>query len=140
MDDLTVHPDSAVPSAFDRGHLYSPTLGQTRYALNAGYAYDYRPGNDFEPMPDSPRGDGKAWAWWRTNVAKVPAADFLGLHAGDEVTLHCLHGHHDTATVIAAYRHGALVRFPLPVSHSNPDGTLTAEMYVHTRNNDGHWY
>lgn len=140
MNDPATYPDSAVPAAFDRGHLYSPTIDQTRYALDAGYAYDYRPGNDFEPMPDSPRGDPKAWAWWRTNIAMVPAADFLGLRTGDDIILHCLHGHHDPATVIATYRHSALVRYPLPVSHSNPDGTRTAEMHVRCRNDDGHWY
>lgn len=136
--DLTAHPDSAVPSAFDRGHLYSPTLTQTRWALDG--RYDYRPGNDFEPMPDSPRGDGKAWAWWRTNIALVPAVDFLGLYAGDEITLHCLNGYRDPATVTATFRYGALVRFPLPVSHSNPDGTRTAERYVRCRNDHGDWY
>ncbi|HEY6114646.1 MAG TPA: hypothetical protein VI172_01695 [Candidatus Dormibacteraeota bacterium] len=145
-DNLTAYPDSAVPATFDRGHLYSPTLEQARWALDPGYAYDYRPGNDFEPLPDAPRGIRKEatgesqWGWWRRNIAHVPTADFLGLRAGDAITLYCMHGHHDPATVLATYRHGALVRYALPVSHSNSDGSGTADMYVRVRNPDGHWY
>lgn len=145
-DDLTAYPDSAVPAAFDRGHLYSPTLEQARWALDPGTVYDYRPGNDFEPLPDAPRGTDKeatgesSWGWWRRNIAHIPTADFLGLHVGDGITLYCAHGHHDPAVVLTTYRHGALVRYALPVSHANPDGTRTAEMYVRTRNPSGHWY
>lgn len=134
--DLATLPDSAVPAAFDRGHLYSPTLTQTRYALDPGYVYDYRPGNDFEPMPDSPRGDGRAWAWWRRNIAMIPTVDFLGLHAGDNITMHDLHGNHTPATVLATYRHHAVIRYPMPEGASEP----YAETWVNTRNSDGHWY
>jgi hypothetical protein len=146
MHDPTAYPDSAVPAAFDRGHLYSPTIEQARWALDPGAVYDYRPGNDFEPLPDAPRGTHKEatgqsqWGWWRENIAHVPTADFLGLSVGDEITLYCMHGHHDPATVVATYRHGALVRYGLPISHSNPDGTLRAERYVRVRNPSGHWY
>jgi len=133
---LTAYPDSAVPAAFDRGHLYSPNLDQTRYALDPGIAYDYRPGNDFEPMPDSPRGDGKAWVWWRRNTAMIPAADFLGLRIGDEITIHHVSGPPSPATVLATYRHHAVIRYPMPEGASEP----YAETWVNTRNSDGHWY
>jgi hypothetical protein len=130
------YPDSAVPAAFDRGHLYSPTLDQTRWALKPGYAYDYKPGRDFEPMPDSPRGDGKAWAWWNRNIAMIPAADFLGLRAGDEISLHSLQGNHTPVTVTATYRHHAVVRHPRPEGSTEP----YTQTWVNRRNADGHWY
>lgn len=134
--DLTAYPDSAVPAAFDRGHLYSPTLTHLAWALDPGYGYDYRPGNDFEPMPDGPRGDGKAWAWWRRNTAMTPVADFLGLRTGDEISLHSLQGNHETAVVTATYRHHAVVRYP------NREGAREpfAQTWVNRRNVDGHWY
>ncbi len=37
---MTAYPDSAVPVAFDRGHLYSPTLEQARWALGPGTVYE----------------------------------------------------------------------------------------------------
>ncbi|WP_158715888.1 hypothetical protein [Streptomyces sp. NRRL B-24720] len=55
------YPISSVPAAFDRGHLYSPTLALTAYAVDDRYVYDYRPGDLFEPMPASPTAP-KAWA------------------------------------------------------------------------------
>jgi hypothetical protein len=131
----TALPESSVPAAFDRGHLYSPTADVTRYTLDDRYSYDYRPGNDFEPMPDAPRGDGKAFAWWWRNVASIDAPDFLGLRAGDEITIQ-----HVTSTgpgvVTATRRSGAVVRYPLP---RGGDRTH-AEMYVRRRNTAGHWY
>jgi hypothetical protein len=134
--DLTTYPDSAVPAAFDRGHLYSPTITHLAWALDPRYGYDYRPGNDFEPMPDGPRGDGKAWAWWRRNVAMQPVADFLGLRTGDKVSLHSLQGNHETAVVTATYRHHAVVRYPMPAGAREP----FAQTWVNRRNADGHWY
>lgn len=131
--DLAVLPASSVPAAFDRGHLYSPTLGLTRYALDERYAYDYRPGDLFEPMPEAPRGDGKAFAWWWLNVAKVETPDFLGLRAGDDITIQHV-GSVGDGTVLATYRHGALVRYP----HPKPDEH--GEMFVKRRNDSGHWY
>jgi hypothetical protein len=134
--DLTVLPDSAVPAAFDRGHLYTPTTTHLKWALDPGIIYDYRPGNDFEPMPDSPRGDGKAWAWWNRNVAMVPVADFLGLRVGDEISLHHVAAKPSQATVVATYRHHAVVRYP------NPEGAREpyAQTWVNRRNAEGHWY
>lgn len=135
--DLDSFPDSSLPAAFDRGHLYSPTLDQTRYALDDRYIYDYRLGNDFEPMPEAPRGDPKAFAWWWRNIATTSASDFLGLRVGDQISIQ-----HVTSTgpgeVIATQRDAAVVRYPLPQSD------LTArthdEMRVSRRNDGGHWY
>ena len=132
--DLTALPDSAVPAAFDRGHLYSPDVSQTRYALDDRYIYDYRPGNDFEPMPEAPRG-GKAFAWWWNNAARIDVPDYLGLRVGDEITIQ-----HVTSTgpgtVIETHRFGAVVRYPMP---EGADRTHD-EMYVCRRNASGHWY
>ena len=134
--DLTAYPDSAVPAAFDRGHLYSPTTTHLAWALDPRYTYEYRPGNDFEPLPEAPRGNGKAWAWWRRNHAMVPTTDFLGLCAGDEISLHSLQGNHTPAVVVATYRHHAVVRYP------NPEGAREpfTQTWVNRRNADGHWY
>lgn len=134
--DLTALPDSAVPAAFDRGHLYSPDTGLTKYALDDRYIYDYRPGNDFEPLPEAPRGNPKAWAWWRKNHALVPTADFLGLRVGDEFSLHSLQGNHTPATVTATYRHHAVYRYPRPEGSEEP----YAYGWVNRRNAEGHWY
>lgn len=136
-EDLTVWPESSVPAAFDRGHLYSPTIDQTRYALDERYTYDYRPGDLFEPMPESPRGNPKAWIWWWRNVAKQVVPDFLGLRVGDQITVQ-----HVTSVgpgeVIETHRCGAVVRYPLPVS--NLTRRTHDEMYVRRRNDAGHWY
>lgn len=132
MDTL---PKSSVPAAFDRGHLYSPTLDLTKYALDDRYIYDYRPGDIFEPMPSVPRYDPPAFAWWWSSIASQPAPDFLGLHAGDEVTVQ-----HPTGAgpgvVVATLRCGAVVRYPMPEGASRPH----AQIRVSRRNCDGHWY
>lgn len=133
MAELTELPQSSVPAAFDRGHLYSPNMSQARYALDDRYVYDYQPGTLFEPMPESPSGDPKAWAWWWKNVATEATPDFLGLRVGDEITIQ------DVTTVVpgtvlATCRSGARVRYPYP------DPTKTGVMYVRRRNADGHWY
>lgn len=129
------YPASCVPAAFDRGHLYSPTLDLTRYALDDRYIYDYRPGDLYEPMPAAPRGDGKSFAWWSVNVAGVAVPDFLGLRSGDEITIQ-----HVTSVgpgeVTETKRNGAVVRYPMPEGASRP----YAEMYVRRRNDAGHWY
>lgn len=130
-------PVSSVPAAFDRGHLYSPDRSQTQYALDERYIYDYRPGDLFEPMPEAPRGNPKAWIWWWKNVAKVETPDFLGLRVGDEITVQ-----HVTSVgpgqVIGTYRFGAVIRYPLPVS--NLTDRKHDEMIVSRRNTSGHWY
>jgi hypothetical protein len=134
MIDLTTLPVSSVPAAFDRGHLYSPTLDLTRYALDDRYVYDYRPGDLYEPMPAAPR-EPRAFAWWWKNVAQQIVADFLGLMPGDAITVQ-----HVTyvlsAMVVETYRWGALVRYPMPKGAREP----YAEMYVRRRNTAGHWY
>ena len=135
MTDTLTLPVSAVPAALDRGHLYSPTLELTRYALD-GHGYDYRPGDLFEPMPDAPRGDGKAFAWWWRHTACVETPDFLGLRVGDTISMHSLQGDHFPAPVTATYRHHASVRYPAPEGSDEP----YVRTYVKTRNADGHWY
>lgn len=137
MTDVQEYPVSSVPAAFDRGHLYSPHQGLTQYALDERYIYDYRPGDLFEPMSEAPRGNPKAWVWWWRNVARAETPDFLGLRVGDEITVQ-----HVTSVgpgrVIGTYRHGAVIRFPLPVS--NLTDRTHDEMIVSRRNTDGHWY
>ena len=133
---ITALPKSSVPAAFDRGHLYSPTLDQTRYALDERYVYDYRPGDLYEPMPKHPT-DPKAYAWWLRNVARHDVPDFLGLRTGDRITLQ-----HVTSVgpgeVVSTHRSGAVIRYALPESNF---GTRTHdEMYVRRRNDAGHWY
>ncbi|MGO1025625.1 hypothetical protein ACTOXX_34180 [Streptomyces rubiginosohelvolus] len=133
---MDAYPISSVPAAFDRGHLYSPTLDLTGYALDNRYIYDYRPGDLYEPMPASPT-KPKDWAWWRQNIAAAPVPDFLGLRVGDRISIQ-----HVTSTgegeVIATERAGAVVRYPLPKSDFS---TRThAEMYIRRRNDAGHWY
>jgi hypothetical protein len=132
--DLTVLPQSSVPAAFDRGHLYSPTRDLTRLALDERYVYDYRPGDLFEPMPQAPRGNPKDWAWWWHNVARVDAPDFLGLRVGDRITIQEVSV--GEGEVVETYRCGAVVRCPLPPGGDKP----YAEMYVRRRNDAGHWY
>lgn len=129
--DLKALPASSVPAAFHRGHLYSPDMGHMPYALKG--RYDYRPGSDFEPMAEAPRGDGKAFAWWWLNVAKVDVPDFLGLRVGDEITVQHVTTH-GPGTVLATWRTGALVRYPYP------DPSKSGEMIVSRRNCSGHWY
>lgn len=131
--DLKSFPESSVPAAFDRGHLHSPDMGYMQYALKG--RYDYRPGNDFEPMAEAPRGDAKAWAWWWRNTARIDVPDYLGLHVGDEITIR-----HVISTgpgvVIETHRCGAVVRYPMPKGANKPHD----EMYVRRRNCSGHWY
>ena len=133
MEDLTVLPDSSVPAAFDRGHLYSPSSDYIPSAL-AG-RYDYRPGNDFEPLPEAPR-DPKGWAWWRQNHAAVPTPDFLGLHVGDEILLHELQGSPTKVTVTSTCRHHACYRYASPIGSEEP----YRYGWVNRRNAEGHWY
>ena len=121
---------SSVPAAFDRGHLYSPTLAQTAYALDDRYAYDYRPGDLFEPMPAAPR-EPKAYRWWWWNTAHVMTPDFLGLRTGDALTVQHV-TRVGTGTVLATCRAGAWVQYPIPGQY---DRTL-----VRRRNTSGHWY
>jgi hypothetical protein len=132
--DLTTLPVSAVPAAFDRGHLYSPTLALTRYALDDSYRYDYQPGDLYEPMPEAPR-EPKSFAWWSRNIAREPVPDFLGLREGDEITIQhatCI----GTGQVIKTLRRGATVRI------ANPEGAAEPyyESWVSRRNHLGHWY
>ncbi|MGW1411307.1 hypothetical protein [Streptomyces sp. NPDC002403] len=134
---MSVLPQSSVPAAFDRGHLYSPTLSLTKYALDDRYVYDYRPGDLYEPMPEAPRGNPKAWAWWWQNIATTSVPDFLGLRVGDHISVQqvtCT----DPGEVIATERGGAVVRYPLP--KSDLTWRTHAEMYIRRRNNAGHWY
>lgn len=135
-DLMTVLPESAVPAAFDRGHLYSPTTAHTQYALDDRYIYDYRPGDLYEPMPSSPTAP-KDWSWWWQNIAAESVPDFLGLRVGDQISIQ-----HVTCTgpgeVITTERGGAVVRYPLP--QSNLTARTHDEMYVRRRNDAGHWY
>jgi len=135
--DLNTFPESSVPAAFDRGHLYSPTLDLTKYALDERYIYDYQPGTLYEPMPAAPRGDSKAFAWWSRNVANIAVPDFLGLRVGDQITIQ-----HVTdvgpGEVVSTHRSGAIVRYPLP--ESNFSDRVHDEMRVSRRNDAGHWY
>ncbi|MFD8488681.1 hypothetical protein [Streptomyces sp. NPDC059712] len=133
--DLTILPDSAVPAAFDRGHLYSPTTTHMAWALDPGYVYDYQPGNDFEPLPEAPR-DPKGWAWWRQNHASVPTADFLGLRVGDEISLHSLQGTPTKVTVTSTCRHHACYRYPSPIGSEEP----YRYGWANRRTADGDWY
>lgn len=134
--DYKALPASSVPAAFDRGHLYSPTLDLTRYALDDRYLYDYRPGDLYEPMPSAPT-PPKEFAWWWLNTARVSAPDFLGLRVGDQITIqHVIDV--GPGEVIATYRFGATVRYPLPVSDLT--NRTHDEMYVRRRNDAGHWY
>ncbi|MFD9223846.1 hypothetical protein ACFWDI_28535 [Streptomyces sp. NPDC060064] len=133
VDDSTGLPDSSVPAAFDRGHLYSPTTALTQYAQDGRYAYDYRPGNSFEPLPEAPRGNPKAFAAWWSNEAKAKTPDFLGLKVGDEITIQHAAGP-GPAEVIETWRAGALVTYPYPVPGK------TGQMIVRRRNDAGHWY
>lgn len=135
MTDTQAYPASSVPAAFDRGRLYSPTLDQTRYALDARYIYDYRPGDDFEPLPKAPTAP-KAWAWWRRNIAAQPTPDFLGLRAGDTVSVHHVTTEPSRGTVISTCRHHAVVRYPNPQGAREP----YTQTWVNQRTADGHWY
>lgn len=126
--DIEALPVSSVPAAFDSGHLYSPT---DRFIDRT----DYRPGALYDPMPESPSGNPKAWGEWWRNVAKTPTPDFLGLKPDDEITVQHVTST-GTGTVIATYRFGALVRYPMPEGADKPHG----EMYISRRNTSGHWY
>lgn len=123
---LPTLPESCVPDAFHHGHLYSPTAGVTTIA--------FRPGDEYEPMPSEPCGNPQAWALWWKSTAKIPTADFLGLKAGDDITAQ--HTTPSPGVVVATYRFGALVRYPMPPGAN----TEYAEMYVRRRNTSGRWY
>ncbi|MEU8893674.1 hypothetical protein [Streptomyces sp. NPDC048442] len=129
---MSEYPLSSVPAAFDRGHLYSPTLAETAYALDDRYVYDYRPGDLFEPMPAAPR-EPKAFRWWWSTGARVATPDFLGLRTGDTLTVQ-----HVTSvgpgTVLATYRAGAWVEYPYAVPGKS------GRTLVRRRNNSSHWY
>jgi hypothetical protein len=126
---LTELPVSSVPAAFDRGHLFSPTSATVADGIK------YRPGDLFEPMPPSPRGNPQAWGeWWRT-VAKVETPDYLGLRPGDEIAVQH-HGSPSPGTVVSACRFGAVVRYPMPKGAREP----YEQQYVTCRNQFGHWY
>lgn len=135
MTDLTAYPVSSVPAAFDRGRLYSPDMSYMQYALDDRYVYDYRPGDDFEPLPKAPS-EPKAWAWWRRNVAAQPTPDFLGLRTGDTISLHHVTAEPSQATVVSTCRHHAVVRY------RNPEGAREpyAQTWVNQRTAGGHWY
>lgn len=132
---MSEYPVSSVPAAFDRGHLYSPTLDLTRYALDDRYIYDYRPGDLYEPMPPAPRGDNKSFAWWAINIAGVAVPDFLGLRSGDQITLQQVTSV-GPGEVIETKRNGAVVRYAMPKGAVKP----YAETLVRHRNDAGHWY
>lgn len=132
-------PQSAVPAALDRGHLYSPKLSLTRYALDPAVLYDYRPGDLFEPLPEAPRGDAAGYMWWWENAAKEPTPDFLGLRAGDTIVMHSLQGNHFPAVVTSTCRHHAYVRYELTGSVFSEEGRVV-ETYVDRCNADGQWY
>jgi hypothetical protein len=132
---LAALPTSAVPAAFDQGHLYSPGRAITVYALDPSYAVDYRPGTDFEPLPEEPRRMAERVVWWRNHAAH-PVADFLGLRVGDTATV--LFAHTPLAgTVLETHRWGARVSCPWLVG--TPDET-NLEKTVRRRNADGAWY
>lgn len=131
-------PQSAVPAALDRGHLYSPKQSLTRYALDPAVLYDYRPGDLFEPLPEAPRGDAAGYMRWWENEATVETPDFLGLRAGDTVVMHSLQGNHFPAVVTATCRHHASVRYEIPGLWSK--GAREVRTYVTHRNAEGQWY
>lgn len=115
---------SAVPAALDRGHLHSPTDP-------AGA--EYQPGTMHGPMPaPRPPHDPEAFRTWWHETARVPVPDYLGLTAGDTLTIELGNGQ-ATGTVLRTYRFGALVSF------RNGD-IENDEMYVTARNQHGHWY
>jgi hypothetical protein len=123
---VDVLPVSSVPAAFDRDHLYSPSIR----SVTEGVAY--RPGDLFEPMPESPH-EPKQWSeWWRT-AAQVGTPDFLGLRVGDSITVQGA-GETSPGEVLSTCRFGAVVRVP------KPSGTDFTEQYVCRRNQFGYWY
>lgn len=119
-------PDSAVPAAHDRGHLYSPGANTVAAGIT------YRPGTQHQPLPPCPSSGGPAFRAWLDTV-KQPATDYLGLRTGDRITVQDPSG---TGEVIATHRFGAVVRYPMPDGAAEP----YAEMYVRSRNHNGHWY
>ncbi|MEU2099885.1 hypothetical protein ABZ741_37035 [Streptomyces globisporus] len=121
-------PVSSVPAAYDREHLFSPKEGTAEHI-------SHRAGDVFGPLPRS-SGEPEAWAtWWKT-AASVPTPDFLGLKAGDEITVQL--STVSPGTVARTCRFGALVRIPLP---QGPWADKPyEEMYVTRRNQFGHWY
>ncbi|MEU6979654.1 hypothetical protein [Streptomyces sp. NPDC046371] len=128
MRNTVTLPVSSVPAAFDREHLYSPSAGTAELI-------EHRPGDVFGPLPTSPRGNPTAWKEWWTQHASTPTPDYLGLKAGDEITIQ----HASTTgpgTVLSTCRFGAIVRYPMPKGTDKPH----SEMYVTARNQHGHWY
>ncbi|MFB6629935.1 hypothetical protein ACFCWY_08575 [Streptomyces sp. NPDC056362] len=120
-------PASSVPAAYDREHLYSPRAGTAELV-------EHRPGDVFGPLPGPPHGSEAFAAWWR-DEASTPTPDYLGLVAGDELTI-AHPSKPGPGTVLSTCRAGARVRFPLPPGADRPH----AEMYVRSRNQFGHWY
>ncbi|MFJ4988682.1 hypothetical protein ACIP9H_33395 [Streptomyces sp. NPDC088732] len=121
-------PVSSVPAAYDRGHLYSPRTVSAEHV-------DHRPGDVFGPLP-MPAYGPKAWrAWW--DEASTATADYLGLMAGDEITIQHV-GSTGPGTVLSTCRFGAVVRYALPPVEWRDEEH--AEMYVTARNQFGHWY
>jgi len=128
MHDLTTLPVSSVPAAFDREHLYSPSAGTAELI-------DHRPGDAFGPLPQSPRGNPAAWKEWWITHASASTADYLGLKAGDQITIQHASST-GPGTVLSTCRFGAIVQCPMPQGSEKPH----SEMYVTARNQFGHWY
>jgi hypothetical protein len=122
-------PVSSVPAAYDREHLSSPRLTYIE-------CVDHRPGDLFGPLPAAPRGPKEFGAWWKTRGG-TPTPDFLGLEAGDEITIQDVSSTMP-GTVLSTCRFGAVVRYALPLCDWR-DKEHT-EMYVTARNQFGHWY
>ncbi|MDI3101982.1 hypothetical protein QJ054_33650 [Streptomyces sp. AN-3] len=121
-------PVSSVPAAYDREHLYSPKAATAAVV-------DHRPGDLFGPLPAAP--SGKAWRTWWDTQASVATPDFLGLEAGDEITIQ----HADSTgpgTVLFTCRFGAFVQYDVPASEWTTERHV--DMYVTKRNQFGHWY
>ncbi|MEU5978482.1 hypothetical protein [Streptomyces sp. NPDC047315] len=120
-------PVSCVPAAYDREHLYSPRAGTAEWV-------EHRPGDVFGPLPLAPSAPKAFAAWWK-GVASVPTPDFLGLVAGDEITIQHV-GQVGPGTVHSTRRFGAVVRCPVPPGGDRP----YIQQFVKSRNQYGHWY
>ncbi|MEU2969003.1 hypothetical protein ABZ687_29000 [Streptomyces ardesiacus] len=122
-------PVSSVPAAYDREHLYSPKV-------DTAAVVDHRPGDQFPPLPVSPHGR-MAWRTWWDKEASVETPDFLGLEAGDEITIE-----HGSSTgpgrVLLTCRFGAFVQYDVPECEWATETHV--DMYVTARNQFGHWY
>ncbi|MER5638297.1 hypothetical protein ABT095_15210 [Kitasatospora sp. NPDC002227] len=122
-------PTSSVPAAFADGHLYSPTADLVETGI------DFRPGDQFEPMPPKPSGGmAEKAAWWRS-VANLSAPDFLGLTVGSAITVHS--GKEvSPGVVIMTFRASARVQVALT---DDPDD-VQMQVTVTRRSPSGHWY